>query len=506
MSRRGSSSSNDIKYPPGVGARIPPHQRPLRPLEWAVLIHVGIFLVATTWAFGGAAQWVRTPLAWWGSLGLLLTLTALQDREALRQGWFRPLWWLWPWIAFNLFVVAGALNPSFREIKFGAETLLGNEGGRPGLPSSARPMLGIQALWMFDAIWISCFNLALVIRQRSALRGLIVLAVVNAFVLAVFGTVQRLAHAKGLFFGAVDSPRQSYFFASFVYHNHWGAFIVLMMAACLGLVWHVGRRRESRDFFHSPAFGGLIVIFFLALTVPLSSSRSCTLLVAALLSVTLLHWTTRLVRKRRRFKESVVLPLAGTLAALILAGAGVWYVARESIDVRLDLTKSQLSAMRARGGIGSRADLYHDTWTMAQAKPWFGWGMGSYPHVFTLYNTQKSVDKFPIFYHDAHSDWLQALAEHGFVGTLLLGLCGLVPLLKLRLRHLDDPLLCYLLVGCGFVLLYAWVEFPFGNIAVVLSWWLCFFTAIHYGRLSDRETMALAKPAPTSIRPTPATS
>lgn len=500
MSRRRATSSNDIKYPPGVGAKVPPHQRPLRPLEWAVLLHVGIFLLATTWAFGGAAQWVRTPLAWWGSLGLLLTLTALQDREAMKQGWFRPLWWLWPWLAFNLFVLAGILNPSFREIKFGTETLLGNQGGRPGWPSSARPMLGLQALWIFDAIWLSCFNVALVVRQRRALRGLIIVAVVNALVLSVFGTVQRLAHATGLFFGAVPTP-QPLFFASFVYHNHWGAFIVLMMAACLGLVWQIGRRRGSRDFFHSPAFGGLVAVFFLALTLPLSSSRSCTLLAAALLSVALLHWTIRLVQKRRHFKESIVLPLAGTLAALILAGAGVWYVARDTIDARLDLTKSQIGAMRAQGGIGSRADLYRDTWTMAQAKPWFGWGMGSYHHVFTLYNTQKSVDKFPIFYHDAHSDWLQAFAEHGFVGTTLLALCGVVPLLKLRPRHLGDPLVCYLLAGCGFVLLYAWVEFPFGNVAVVLSWWLCFFSAIHYGRLGDRETPLLARATPPPAPP-----
>lgn len=496
MSRRRSPpASDDIKYPPGVGARIPSNQRPLRPLEWVVLVHVGVFLVGATWAFGGAAAWVRPPLAWWGSIGVLLTLTALQDREARREGWLRPLWWLWPWVAFNLFVIAGCLNPSLREIKYGAETLLGNDGGRPGLPSSARPALGIQALWIFDAIWISCFNVALVVRQRRALRALLITAVVNALVLAVFGTVQRLIHAKGLFFDAVQSP-QPYFFASFVYHNHWGAFIVLMMAACLGLVWHVGRRSESRDFFHSPAFGGLVAVLFLALTLPLSSSRSCTLLAGVLFGAAFLHWMGRLVKKRQRFKESVVLSLGGALAAVILAGGGVWYVARESIDVRLTVTRDQLEEMRARGGIGSRAELYRNTWTMAQAKPWFGWGMGSYPHVFTLYNTHQSVDKLPVFYHDAHSDWLQALAEHGFVGTTLLALCGLVPLLRLRRRHFGGPLQCYLLGGCGLILLYAWVEFPFGNVAVVLTWWTCFFCAVQYARLHDREASTPVKTIP----------
>jgi hypothetical protein len=33
---------------------------------------------------------------------------------------------------------------------------------------------------------------------------------------------------------------------------------------------------------------------------------------------------------------------------------------------------------------------------------------------------------------------------------------------------------------------YAWVEFPFGNVAVVLAWWLCFFCAVQYVRLTER--------------------
>jgi O-antigen ligase len=500
MSRRHSpGSDDDIKYPRGVGARIPPNQRPLRPLEWVVLVHVGVFLVSTTWAFGGAAAWVRPPLAWWGSLGALLTLTALQDREALREGWLRPLWWIWPWVAFNLFVLAGCLNPSFREVKYGTETLLINDGGRVGLPSSARPALGIQALWIFDAIWISCFNLVLVVRQRRALRALLITLATNTVVLAVFGTVQRLVHAKGLFFDTVPSP-QRLFFASFVYHNHWGAFIVLMMATCLGLVWHYGRRSESRDFFHSPAFSGLVAVLFLALTLPLSSSRSCTILGVALIGAAFIHWIARLVQKRRRFHESIVLPLAGALAAVVLAGVGVWYVAQESIDVRLAMTRDQIEDIRASEGTNSRVELYRDTWTMARAKPWFGWGMGSYPHVFTLFNTRKSaVDKLPVFYHDAHSDWLQALAEHGFVGTTLLALCGLVPLLRLRRRHFGGPLQCYLFGGCGLVLLYAWVEFPFGNVAVVLTWWTTFFCAVQYARLYDREAPAPMKTLPSTV-------
>ena len=71
--------------------------------------------------------------------------------------------------------------------------------------------------------------------------------------------------------------------------------------------------------------------------------------------------------------------------------------------------------------------------------------------------------------------------------------CAIVPLLRLRARHLASALPCYLLGGCALLLLYAWIEFPFGNLAVNLTWWLCFFCAVQYARLHERETRTSAK-------------
>lgn len=488
----------DIGYARGVGLLPPGRQRPLRPLEWAVLSHLAILAVGTAWAFGGGADWVRPLIAGWGSLGLLLTLAAVLDRTAWRKGWMKPLVWLAPLGLFNVLVLAGCLNPNFRELKYDTETILTQLNVGNYLPSSARPTLALHALWLFDAIWLSCLNLVLVVRQRRALRGLLFLLSANALVLAVLGTIQKLSHAKGLYFDAVPSP-QIAFFSTFVYHNHWGSYTVLSLATCLGLIWHYARHADVRVFFHSPAFAGVISLFFIAATVPLSTSRSCTVLVVVLLCAAVLHWLIRLVQKRRRFRESVWLPLLSGIAGLAIAAAGIWYVAQDSITVRVAKTREQIEEIRVRGDTGSRGELYRNTWQMAQARPWFGWGMASYPHVFTLYNTRESIDKLPVFYRDAHSDWLQSLAEHGFVGTTLLGLCGLLPLLGLR-RHHFSPIPGYLLAGCALILLYAWIEFPFGNVAVVLTWWLCFFSAIHYARLYDRESLSPVKTAASSAQ------
>jgi O-antigen ligase len=400
----------------------------------------------------------------------------------------RALRWLWPLAVLNVLVLASLANPSFREMRLDTEVMLLRIGGNPWLPGSARPAETVDALWLFDAIFLSCFNLVLAVRHRRELRGFLIFLCANALALAVFGSIQKFFGAAGPYFGAVTT-RQTHFFGSFIYHNHWGAFAVLMTAAGIGLVLRYLRHAADGDFWSSPGFAGLVAVFFIAASIPLSLSRSCSLLVCALLGYAVLQFLRRLIRHRR----SEGRPFAGPLfAAILLAAAalgGAYKIAEPSILVRLAKTEEQLATMRAEGSIGSRLALYTDTWHMARDRPWFGWGMASYPTVFYSYNTQQAgADRLPKFYWDAHSDWLQSLAELGFVGTALIGLLGLLPLRTLRPRHLRSPIPAYLLGGCGIILLYAWVEFPFGNPAVVITWWLCFFAGLRYARLeSSRE-------------------
>ena len=62
-----------------------------------------------------------------------------------------------------------------------------------------------------------------------------------------------------------------------------------------------------------------------------------------------------------------------------------------------------------------------------------------------------------------------------------------VPLVLASALHLGADDTAYLvssdLVACGLVVLYATIEFPFGNIALVLTWWFCFFAALRYAQL-----------------------
>ena len=465
----------------GPRGTFPPDTRagqPLRPLEVVVLVHVGVLLLFTSWAFGGGADWARFLISGWGSLGLFITLAAVRSRARRGESLRQPLQWLSPIIAFNVLVLLSCLNPSVS-----GQILLAQTGAaHPALPSTAHVATSREHLWLFDAIYLSCFNLVLALRRRQALRVLLLVAVGNAVVLSVFGTFQRLT-SDGLYFGHVAAPNAR-FFATFVYGNHWAAYVVLLIAAGLGLVaYFAGRDRDDR---HAASFAtlGIIGLLLMGLTPLLAGSRAGTGLVIVLLGAGLVQALRRIWRQRVQHGATSLLPVTGLAVGVILAVGGAVYLGRAAVQERWQDTQGQWEA----GLLNERLKLYSDTWHLAGEQPVFGWGLGSYDKVLQLIRPRplEANRQYEHSYVDAHSDWLQSLAEVGFVGTALLVLSVLWPLLGSRALRFAGPLPAYLLGGCGLILLYAGVEFPFANPAVMIAFWLSFFCAIQYVRLSSR--------------------
>lgn len=452
--------------------------------ERAVLVHVSILVVGLSWWFGGQSPGARAALLVWSTVGIALFFAAAGWGQRSGAGALAPLRHLWPLLLFDVLVGLSCLNPSTQPVLREGEAMFMIIDPRwPGLPSTARPDLTLRELWQFNGIVLSCYNVFLVLARRSQLRRLLVVVAANALVLAVFGTFQKLAGATGLWFGAVNSP-QKYFFSTFVYHNHWGAFTVLNLAACLALLFHALRRGGHRDLWHSPVPLGAVAILFIAATAPLSASRSTTLLLALFLTGALVHFVVQLLRHRRRRHESPLPIVAGVALAALVAVAAILYLSRDVVRGRLRTTVEQIAEMRSEDERIPRGSLYVDTWRMAQDRPAFGWGLESYGTAFRLYNTQRAQELVfgQRYYREAHSDWLQALAEVGFVGTTLLVLLGAAPLVGVRWRRVQSPVPRYLLAGAGLVLLYAWVEFPLANPSVMLGLWLVVYAAARYAR------------------------
>jgi O-antigen ligase len=392
--------------------------------------------------------------------------------------------------AFNLLVLVSCLNPSFTPKIDEGQSLLAFTGAvHPLLPSTAHPATSLEHLWLFDSIYLSCFNLLLIIRRRRTLRRLLLVCSGNAILLSVFGTFQKFA-SDGLYFGLVRAPNTR-FFATFVYDNHWAAYIVLLIAACAGLVFHYAKQRGAGLFSGSPVILGVIGLLLMAITPTLAGSRAGTLLVMALLGVCVGHALLIIRRGRRAHGESTALPMAGVALCVVITIGGAIYLGRESMENRWRETQGQWQ----EGILGGRLKLYSDTWQLVTEHPLFGWGLGSFEKVLQLLEPRplEANRQYEQSYADAHSDWLQSLAETGIAGTLFVLLTGLLPLWRSWSHYFSSPIPAYLLGGCALILLYAGMEFPFGNPAVTIAFWVCFFSAIQYARLQGRNAPMPAK-------------
>lgn len=478
--------------------RVPPHRdEPPRWLQRATVLHLGTLGVVLAWWFGGQSPGARQALLWWGTVGGTLFLAGVLDalRSHRRGGLASVAFHLWPLLLFEILVLASVLNPSMTAVEQGGATfLLAGDPPVPWLPSSARPAASLREVWQFNGIVLSCFNAFLLVRRRRLLRQLLAVLAANALVLAILGTFQKLVGAGGLWFGLVESP-QPRFFATFVYHNHWGAFTLLNTAICLGLLFRAWQRSDHRDIWHSPLTAGAVGTLLLVATIPLSGSRSSTVLAAILLLGALAHAMWRIRRERRAQGRAAAAPVAGLIGAAAVAVAAIGYIGRDVIVQRARVTNEQLAAARSSAPAspdrndyaGTRLRLYRDTWRMAMERPVTGWGLETYATVFATYDTSPySVaygQRIRPRYTEAHSDWLQSIAETGFVGTALLVALGCAPLWTARRRLLASPLITYLLAGCGLILLYAWIEFPLANPSVMAGFWCCLYVAARYAML-----------------------
>ncbi|AOS45730.1 O-Antigen ligase [Lacunisphaera limnophila] len=472
-------------------------------MERAVFFHLAILIVGLSWAFGGQSPFARQALMLWGTLGMLLFGTGAflsPGKTAFRTA----VRYLWPLLLFDLLTLVSAFNPSMQSVmRLGTPSFVVVDPLYAWLPSSARPDLTLRELWQFNGIVLSCFNGFLFLQRRRRIRTLLAVIAGNALVLAIFGTLQKLVGADGLWFGLVASP-QPLFFSTFIYHNHWGAFTLLNLTAGLALLFDAWRRGGHRNVRHSPLLTGALALVILAISLPLSASRSCTVLGAALLLGALLHACARIIRDRRRGGQSTWLAVSALLLFTLLALGATGYLGRRVISERARLTDQQIRTASGLSEFGtyrdsyvaSRLRVYRDTWRMAQARPYTGWGLESYATVFRIYDSSYYTyrDRFRARFSEAHSDWLQSLAESGFVGTGLLVLLGLVPLIGPAWRKTGSPIPRYLLTGCGLLLVYAWVEFPFANPSVMTGFWISLYLGCRYAGLDQRGEAGQTSP------------
>lgn len=474
----------------------PPARSPFVTRERLALVHAAVVVMVSAWLLGGMGprgEWIVAALAA-PAFALLFSEARSRLRAGDRPGVRRLLRWSAPLAALAALVVISASNPSHRPAFLYDGYVLRPVPHITWLPASANPAGSLRLLACFGGLAATGLALAFCVHSRHALRTLILILSLHALVLAVLGTLQRQTGASGPYFGALARANDAWF-ATFLYHNHWGAFAVLHVAATLALVFHSLRHPPGRGWHHGPGPLLSLAALLIAATAPLSTSRSTTVLMLVLAGAATAFALRGTRRARRR---GGLLRVAAVIAVAALAAGLVAFQSREVIAARLATTRVQFAELQTGALRYTRADLYADTWHMAADKPAFGWGLESYGPVFLNYSRfRPGPDGLMNTFVDAHSDWLQSLAELGGVGTTLLLLVGLLPLVEtFRLSRLSS-FSGWLLAGCALIAAYAWVEFPLACPAVVATWWILWFTALRTLQLGPASAAPVSPGAPS---------
>lgn len=418
-------------------------------------------VIFSSWALGGNSDWAQSWI-------FVITLTgiavlALRRRERHRLSllpFLPPLLWL-------AFAGLALLNPSHTHSGNGG--WLPREGWIRWLPTTADTgRTATDARFWFCALLEGALVWEILRSVRTArwLRSAIAL---NGFALAAIGAGFHFTGADQVL-GFVDPPEPTYFFATFFYKNHWAAYGALGALASLGLAlesWPAALAGHPGERGKFLLFGGTGLMTLV--TLPLPGSRAGALLAVAftLGFCALLFWVWWRTPTARHRRHLWILAAGGSLAAILAFGA-VAYTPRARIDFAR--TQSQLKGV-IEGGGDVRMAVSRDTWRMAQERPWFGWGPGCFEVVFPVFQGAYLRDargRSWARFEYAHNDWLQQVAENGFLGAAIL----IVPAVFAVWRAWRRTGLAgrSTLGGCAAIALYAWIDFPFHNAAVLLLW------------------------------------
>ena len=326
-------------------------------------------------------------------------------------------------------------------------------------------ILGLQAiiLWRF-------------MNSRQLIRKLLLIIVLNGALLAIAGTLQKLSYVPGdrvkEIWGLWDAPEPRYFFSSFTYKNHWSAFALLCLGGALSLAWREISRKGALAW-RQPKLGiCLVAALFIGITIPLSGSRSGTVLLLVLLTLisVVLGWAAT-----RHFDTSFkrLTALVRTFfACFLILGAMVWFglnLDRETKSEAFGNTLQQWEKYQ-KGSPPMRYYLWKDTFKMFLDKPVFGHGLGSFRALHPLYQSVEykreresslasAHRKLKPLTEHSHNDFFQYLAEIGVVGVFLLLFVPTLGIWQNRKSVLSvTP--DWALVGCILFAIYSFVDFP----------------------------------------------
>jgi O-antigen ligase len=214
--------------------------------------------------------------------------------------------------------------------------------------------------------------------------------------------------------------------------NHYALLMNLIICTGVGFLFYRSKRILRmpklflRNAISNPGSAKLLCIILIValMGVALVFSMSRMGIVAMLCSVGVIIGATSVTEPGRRGAVIGTLILAAVLGLALYTGVDPVIARYENVGIE-------------RRSAQDRVALWRDAWTMIEKNPVFGQGLGSFQWTYPAY--ERVEPDTPAKY--AHSDYVQAVAEVGLVGLLLI-VWAAGSLWKTALKNLksEDPL------------------------------------------------------------------
>lgn len=272
--------------------------------------------------------------------------------------------------------------------------------------------------------------------QNSFLsRGQIKLLLISVLILGTFESLYGLVQYLGdydFIWNFEKIAHRGLATGTLMNRNHYALLMNLTICTGVGFLFYRSKRvlmmpkLSLRNAIGNPASAKLlwIILMVTLMGVALVFSMSRMGIAAMLCSVGIMIAVTSAAESGRRWVVIGILLLATILGLAVYTGIDPVLARYESVGME-------------RRSEQDRVALWRDAWPMIKKNPIFGQGLGSFQWTYPSY--ERVEPDIPAKY--AHSDYVQAVAEVGVVGLLLL-LWAAGSLWKTALKNLrsEDPL------------------------------------------------------------------
>jgi len=477
--------------------RVEPAIPGLSPLETALLAITATHLCFLPWALGSMHRWSQFVSLIFSLAGFIVSImprTGPTDRGYSPSTRLRRFPVLWAGLLFLLYIAVQALNPSWQYVSDTDSWWLEPVAHIAWLPSGMQVPFAQSSPWsaliIFTSLWLLICSVWTGLTRRRSYRILFTVLVANAFLLSMLGVLQQLTDAKRIFWSYL--PSNSAFVASFIYRNHAGPYLNLMVSLAVGLGCWYYERSQRRQEKSSPAAVLAFLAMFIAIMVVFSYSRAS---IGVLLAFSLFMLCTLAAQRflgkpgpsRKRMDMLILIVVFSGFLGLCLVSLRVEKVWHRFTNIATDPTNSTSTRTIARN---ASRDMLQDHWLL-------GWGAGCFRYGFPLY-----AQKYPEIYYSgqgkqrfwehAHDDLLEFPIEYGLLGLLPLAfmLCSAGWQL-VRRRFWTSAISICLVLSCALVACHSWVDFVFQSPAVLLTWCVLLVAAVRWVELDQPGSQRL---------------